>query len=258
MGKMVLISSVAKGNGAKHIAANLAQETAKKFEKASENNKVLLIDFDLFNPVLYNQLLQGSSKDEVKNINTGIDTVIEKKELNLLTDEGFVNSCIKINNGIKNPIYLLRGTNYPGRYKIYQREDIENILYFARNNFDHIFVVADSVHNNAGFTYSLTYANQMILVAKNNFTNLMRLTYVTSLITQYYSYSSPLKLIYNYGYNEKCDINDWLLNQEFNVEFLGVLEYEPEAMDNQNIFKKNFFAKKANKSIYKTIVGKYI
>lgn len=258
MGKLIMLSSIIKGNGSKHLAVNLSYEMANQMEKLNKGQKVLLIDFDIYNPTLGLQLYQDLLDEKNKTSNMGIDSVIEKNQLNLITDENFIDNCIYLGNKEKIPLYLLKGTNYPERYNLYQREDIENILFYAKNNFDYVFVVADSSHNNAGFIYSLTHIEQLILVSRNNIANFKRLNFIFSIINQYYSSIFPIKVVYNYGNNRTCKVNDWILDQKVKVDFLGVLEYDADDFDNSGIFRTSFLSRKLNKSIYKSIVNNLV
>lgn len=264
MDRLIMISSIVRGNGAKHTTLNLAYAMARKFEKSRKEKKILLIDFDMSNPTLWNQL-QGSTKKHIsyEKHQYGIDNILEKNKLDLITDEVFVNNCVdlKFNKKNKNQtvsMHLLQGTNFPEEYKIYTRDDIECILNFARDNFDYVFVVADSVHNNAGFIYTLVHTDKLILLSRNNIVNENRLDFVFSLISQYYLASSPIQMIYNYGNNPKCNLNDKTSGSKLKVDLLGVMEYDPEDFDNLITVNKPIFTRRMNKSLYNIVLKKLL
>jgi MinD-like ATPase involved in chromosome partitioning or flagellar assembly len=252
VGSLMILSSVVQGNGSKYSAVNIAYELLKILEK-KENKKILLIDFDVDSPTLGMSLYAGSKKSEIRSPKVGIEDLAEKIRLNILNQDFFLDACSKIDSNIssKEPIHILKGVENAGRHKTITKEVVEEIIRYSKNIFDYVFVVASNKVNNAGLIFPLHQANEVIVLAKNNYSNIENFDKTISLINQYKSKESVISILYNYGSNPRCDIGKKAAYYEINS--LGVLEYNEKDVDNLNLTQRSLFYDGPNKDIFKKI-----
>jgi MinD-like ATPase involved in chromosome partitioning or flagellar assembly len=252
VGNLILLSSIVQGNGSKYATVNIAYELLKILEK-KEKNKILLIDFDIECPTLGMSLYLKSKKSDLQELKSGIDDIVEKINLNILNQEIFLDTCTNIDIGLRTniPLYILKGTNVIGKYKAFTKEVVEKIISYAKNSFDYVFVVSNNKSNNAGLIFSLNESNEIIILAKNNYSNIENFDKTMSLFNQYKNKDSKISILYNYGSNPKCDIGAKVLNYE--ISSLGILEYNDKDVDNLNLTQKSIFYDGPNKEIFKKI-----
>jgi MinD-like ATPase involved in chromosome partitioning or flagellar assembly len=224
-----------------------------KIIEKKEKNKILLIDFDIDCPTLGMSLYDQSKKNDSKEPKIGIDNVVEKINLNILNQDVFLDSCVNITAGIKTktPLYILKGTNEIGRYKSFTKEVIEEIISYAKKSFDYVFIVASNRNNNAGLIFSLSQSDEVIILAKNNYSNIENFEKTINLFNQYKGRLSKISILYNYGSNPKCDIGNKAL--EYEISSLGILEYNEKDVDNLNLIQKSIFYDGPNKDTFKKI-----
>lgn len=223
-GKIIVLTSVIQGNGAKYVATNLAFETQKKFQ----DNKVLLIDFDFENPYLAYEYVKN---DKIHGIDNIINNISGEGLTQELFEENIVHTSIKLD--------VLKGTNFPDKLKMFTKEAIEVILKYSKEIYDYIFVVVGNKPNNAGTIYSLFSADFVILVTKNNYSNMLKIERLVKMASQYLPGTQPIMIVYNYkNINTKAVINSTLVGSNINVA--GVLEYDEKSIDNIDLEKRMF------------------
>lgn len=221
-GKIIVITSVIQGNGAKYVATNLAFETQRKFQ----DNKVLLIDFDFENPFLAYEYVKHDRVHGIDNIINNISGEGLTKEL---FEENIIHTSIKLD--------VLKGTNFPDKFKMFTKEAIEIILKYSKEIYDYIFVVVGNKSNNAGTVYSLFSADFVVLVIKNNYSNMLRIEKSVKMVSQYLSGTQPLMIVHNYkNMNSKAVINSTLVGS--NADIAGILEYDEKSIDNLDLDKR--------------------
>lgn len=222
-GKIIVITSVTQGCGAKYIATNLSN--VQKFES---ENKIAIVDFDFINPFLAESL---ALHDETHNI----DNLIENIDADFLNDELFLENMIHL----KNKVHLLKGTKLLNHYKIFNEKHITTIIKLLRRNYDYSYIVVNNNNLNAGTIYSLFNADKEIIVARNNYTCLNKLPKTLELINQYKRDDSKVKFIFNqYSPVNKIDFIE--LMKENNIEIAGLVEYDSSTVDNVDILNNKF------------------
>lgn len=221
-GKICVITSAVQGNGSKYLATNLAST----FTKKHKTHKILLVDFDFDNPYLAHAFTQH---DEVH----GIDNLANSITSEGITKELFEDNIISTKLGFD----VLRGTRYPDKSKMFTEQHVRVILDHARAIYDYIYVVINPKANNAGTIFSLMNADRILLVLRNNFSNLEKVDKALKVIRQY-APSKELLVLYNYkNLHATASINQKFENDD--AEILGVLAYEEKGIDNLNLMKRD-------------------
>jgi len=236
-GKIATITSAVQGNGSKYLATNLAFDIKKR----KKDKRVLLIDFDFDNPFLAYPFV---SHDEVH----GIDNLVNSITENEVSDELFLENIIETSVGV----HVLRGTRFIEKPKMFSQQKIGVILKKAKQLYDHTYVVVNCKANNAGTIVSLMETDQVILVLRNNHSNLMRVERALKLIQQYSSVNE-IKVVYNFK-NVHIDVDINSKFESYPVKILGVLEYEEKGIDNLNLMKKDsLFSRSVNAKVFSNI-----
>ena len=241
VGKIFAITSVVQGNGAKYVTTNLAFEFQKKYK----DSKVLLVDFDFENPYL---AYEYTKNDKVHGIDNIINSISGEGLSLEIFKENIVNTSINLD--------VLKGTKFLDRHKNFTKEVIETILELAKSIYDYIFVVINNNAKNAGTVYSLMNADELILITKNNYSNMEKINKVIKTLSIYYKKQKEILMIYNMkNHNAKAEVNSNLTDS--NVKIIGVLDYDEKTIDNVNLAQrmgKLFTPKCVNNKIYLKII----
>lgn len=242
-GKVIVCYSVTFGNGSKYIATNIAHYYKQKYT----NKKVALVDFDFKNPYLAGKL---SIQDDIH----GIDNLIDKIDGNFLDENLFIENMVKLRNNVE----LLKGTKLIGNYRLITRKHIESIIELLRKTYDFIVITVSSDPDNAGTTYGLFNSDEVIMVCKNNFTNLKVMDRAINIVTNYKRADSKLKLIFNmFQNNSDLDFSDYI--KETDITVIGAVEYDENTIDNQDLqctslASKVFKSKSKGQDTYDSII----
>lgn len=221
-GKICVIMSAVQGNGSKYLATNLASAVTKKHK----THKVLLIDFDFDNPYLAHAFTQH---DDVH----GLDNLANSITSDGITSDLFAENVIETKLGID----VLRGTRYPEKSKLFTEQHVLVILEHARTIYDYVYVVVNPKANNAGTIFTLMNADRIMLVLRNNFSNMEKVGKALKVIRQY-APSKEMFVLYNYkNLHATASINQKFENDD--AEILGVLAYEEKGIDNLNLMKRD-------------------
>lgn len=230
-GKVFVISSVVQGNGAKYVAMNLAFEMQKKYK----DKKVLLVDFDFENPFLAHEYVKN---DEVHGIDNLVNSINSEGLTEELFEENIINTSLNVD--------VLRGTKFIDKQKQFTKEQIETVIEFSKKMYDYVYIVVNGRSNNAGTVYGLLNADEVILVVKNNYSNLLKIERVYKMVSQYYKKQNEINILFNFkNLNAKSDINAKL--EGYKVKVVGILEYDEKSIDNLNLEKRfSLFSKSPN------------
>lgn len=224
MSKIISLMSVMPGCGAKYIATNLSHY----HKQIDDDSRIAIVDFDFENPFLADTL---DLNDDIHRI----DNLIEYIDGSILNDEMFMMNMIHL----KNNVDLLKGTRLIGHQKIFNKNHIETILKFLRDNYDYIYVVINPNIRNAGTIYTLFDTDEIVLVAKNNYSCLNRIDYIVKIVKHFLKSDCKLKLLYNQYYDEsKMDFVDVIGLNELIV--VGAVEYDEETIDNLDLKVNEF------------------
>lgn len=244
-GKLFAITSIVVGNGSKYFATNLAHYLKKKDKK--DDLKVLLIDFDFDNPYLAYEYVKH---DMVH----GVDNLLNTINSGGLTDELFLDNIV----GTDLDFDVLKGTALPDKKRVFTKEVVRIIIEKALSNYDYVFVVIGNNPSDAGMVYTLTQADEVFIVARDNYTNVSCSTKVFDYIKAYYKKSNPLMIIHNYrNTHATSEFNRLLKDGEIYVA--GSLVYDEKSIDNVNLEKdKGIFNKSLNENEFMNIIKQKI
>lgn len=236
-GKITVITSAVQGNGSKFLATNLACEWKRK----KKDTKILLVDFDIDNPFLAHTFVKH---DEVHGVDNLANNISEEG----LKDELFLENLIETKLGVD----VLRGTRFIEKSKLLSQLQVEVMLEKARQFYDYIYVVVNCKSNNAGTIVSLMQADQVVLVLRNNYSNMLRVERSLKLIQQYCT-ADEIFAVYNFkNLNSKLDINGKF--DKYPVRILEVIDYEERAIDNSNLEKREpMFSRSVNSKAFSKI-----
>lgn len=241
-GKIYHIVSLIPQNGAKYIATNLGY-FAKKRKKDS---KILLIDLDFNNPTL--------GYFYTKDFTYSIDNLVPiKNDIRKVTIN---NNIIKTNLGFD----ILKGSSIKSSEYI-SSDLVAIILNLAKEMYDYIFVVTQSNLKNPNTAITLLNANEVILVLRNNYSNLLKSTSFLQEIKPFIESKSALNIIINYkDYRSEINISKVIKStEEIDINYLGVLDYDMKSVDNINLKEKNFFKRNSvNDRVFKHICRKIL
>ncbi len=223
MSKVIVFYPVISNNGAKFTAVNFAFAYSKRFKE----KKIALVDFNLKNPGTGYVFLKGEKV-------TGLDNVIEKIDNMHFNEKVLIGNMFKINKNID----ILYGTDRFYDYKNITEKHIETILNELKKHYDYVLVNVNSDSDNAGTVYSILNADEIIMITRNNHSNLIKLDYAFKLIEQYKNNTEPIKIVYNY-YNENSNCNGEIgkIIKEKDVEVLGYYDYDGAGIDNIDFTK---------------------
>ena len=227
-GKLILFSSIVQGNGAKFVATNTAYFLNKMHE-----TKTVVIDLDFENPSL---AYEYTNHDSIH----GIDNLLSLINSESLTDELFRDNIITTALGFD----IIKGSELLERKSIFTKKIIDDILETALELYDFVFVVAGSKPNNAGTISSLLKANDVFLIARNNYSNKLAFPKVIEFFESYYP--NQINIIHN--------IQNTFATSEFNevliegkIVVTNSLSYDERAIDNIDLKnKKSIFSKGLN------------
>lgn len=236
-GKIYHIMSLIPQNGAKYVATNLGY-FAKKRKKDS---KILLIDLDFDNSTL--------AYFYTKDYTYSIDNLMPVK--NDIKKATIYNNVIKTNLGFD----ILKGTSIKSSDYI-SSDLVAIILNLVKKMYDYIFVVTQSNLKNPSTVITLLNTNEVILVLRNNYSNLIKSTKFIQEIKPFIEGKSALNIVINYkDYNNEVNISEVIKStEEININCLGVLDYDIKSVDNLNLKKRGYFKRKSiNDRVFKHI-----
>lgn len=217
MSKIVTIIPIVSGNGGKYITTNLGHY----FKELNPNSKVAIVDFDVRNPYLAESL----NNDEIH----GIDNLIDKIDGNLLNEKLFAENMVVLKNGV----HLFKGTKLVNQYKIFNKKHATTIIEFLRKMYDISFISTVAETDNALSIYAIHEADEILLVGRNNYSNLKAIDRVLKIINNYKK-TDIVRIIYNmYTTNSKASLTEIVKNN--NITGIGFVEYEEDTIDNQNL-----------------------
>lgn len=244
-GQLFTISSIVPGNGAKYFATNLAYYIKKRDKK--DVLKVLLVDFDFENPYLAYEYI---NHDKIH----GVDNLLNTINAEALTDELFVDNIITTPLNVD----VIKGTTLPEKKKMFTKSVVEMILKKSLEHYDYVFVVTGSNMSDAGMVYSLFNADQVFLVARNNYTNLEKAPKVFEMVSSYYRKKNPIMIVHNYkNTNATSEFNSLL--KDGVIQVVGAFEYDEKSIDNINLSKdKKMFNKSPNENEFYKIIREKI
>ena len=230
--KLFVCMPVMVGNGSKYIATNLAHYTKKLYP----DKKVALVDFDFINPYLAEKL---SLHDNIH----GIDNLTDKIDGNFLDNHLFTENMVKLKNGVE----LLKGTKLTHNLDLIKKHHIEKILELLRSLYDFVFI-AVSNKVTSGTVYGLFEADEIVLVAKNNYSNYREINKTLKLISNYKNDKSNIHLVVN-QYTEISEVNFSEFVKDNIIKEIELVPYNEATFDNSNIEKNiiqsmSFFNKK--------------
>lgn len=245
--KIIVCMPVVIGNGSKYTAMNLAHYYKVKNPEA----RVALIDLDFHYPTMFGN---ETSFDQVHNI----DNLLDKIDGRQLNTKLFHENMIQLQNQVD----FLKGTTLGANHVAIQRHHIEEIFSYLRDEYDRVFVSIANVDDNAGTVYGLKFADDVVLVAVNNYTNYTKIDQALELVRRYFHKHLHQKLIFN-RYNDKSttEFGHWL--NENKVQALGSILYDPRTTDGADLtgsFLSRLTSKKANKLPinYETILNQLV
>ena len=219
--KIVVCLSVVRGNGAKYICTNLAHYTKIK----DTNKKVILLDFDFEHPYLCESLVEF---DKVH----GIDNVVNKIEAGASIEDIFDEDIIKLKSGVE----LLKGTKMKNAENVINNSHLEIILDFIKNNYDYVFINTSNI-TCISSAFTIFNADEIIIVAKNNYSNYGEFNNLKTLIKNYKSKNSKLNLVIN-QYNKKPKISfEDFIDNDFLIENTVLIPLISESIDNLDLDK---------------------
>ena len=244
--KLFVCMPVMVGNGSKYIATNLAHYTKKLYP----DKKVALVDFDFINPYLAEKL---SLHDNIH----GIDNLTDKIDGNFLDNHLFIENMVKLKNGVE----LLKGTKLTHNLDLIKKHHIEKILELLRSLYDFVFI-AVSNKVTSGTVYGLFEADEIVLVAKNNYSNYREINKTLKLISNYKNNKSNIHLVVN-QYTEISEVNFSEFVKDNVIKEIELVPYNEATFDNSNIEKSiiqsmSFFNKKKDSDRLEDLTKLYI
>lgn len=243
-GKVIVGCSAVQGNGCKYILTNLAHYC----KLANTERKVALVDFDFMIPTLAEAI---SNDDKIH----GIDNLIDKIDSGFLTHDLFEENMVELKDGVK----LLKGTQLIRNNTIFNRKHIETIIENLRALYDYVFISVSSEHSNAGFVYSMFEADEVLLICRNNASNLKMLNNSLAMINHYKHSERKINVLYNM-YNENSNVDlATMLSKHSNIKVVGFIKYDEGTIDNIDLKNgltfKMFKGKNKNNEIYENILN---
>lgn len=244
--KIFVCMPIVTGNGSKYMATNLAHYTKTMYP----TKKVALVDFDFKHPYLAEKL---SLHDTIHSI----DNLTDKIDGNFLDKSLFAENMIKLKDGVE----LLKGTKLTHNIELIKKHHIERIIELLKENYDYIFI-AVSNEVLSGTVYSLFNADEVLLVAKNNYTNFKEAKRVFNLISHYKNNDTKLSLIINqYSDVSEITFSDYL--EKYDVSNIELVPYDEQTFDHNDLDKgiltsKMFKTKKKSQEVFENLIAKYI
>lgn len=217
--KIITVVPTNTGAGAKFTTVLLAQSILINDPKA----KVAIVDFDFRNPYLAAYLTPEDSFH-------GVDNLLEKIDANYLSNELFKENMVKIAG---TNIDVLKGTKLGGRYDFITKVHVETIINLLREQYDYSFIAVNSRDDNSGTVFALNKADDVVVVAAQDYMGATRLNGIIDMVETYRSIRSRIKLFINrrdYRYDE---IRFEKETDERGLEVIGSLPYDPTYVDNR-------------------------
>ncbi|TCJ98253.1 UNVERIFIED_ORG: hypothetical protein BDK47_11839 [Anoxybacillus amylolyticus] len=229
---VIVCLSVVAGNGAKHVAFQIAAMR----QKLKREKKVLVIDFDLESP-----FLAASFFDEGES--RGVSRLLEQMRSAHFSEDLFLSQVIHTTAGVD----VLRGGFVRA---MLTKEYAEHILVLAKRFYDDVLVVVRPSNHQAASIVSLMQADGVLLVVRNNQANLLRLSWVMDYV-EMYADTKRKWAVYNYKNRlSHVSISERLVERGYQVA--GVLEFCPSEVDHRHFQRRwSFFS---NASVYKRMV----
>lgn len=235
--KVLAVMSVVPGNGAKFVASNLAYLFAEDVE---EDEKIVLLDFDFNYPYLAKGIVDGESDERT------IDDLFPLLTENLEENVQILKDLVVETNVLN--VDLIKGTKYAGLTKFIQPEQIQWTIEAASKIYEKVIVVISPSVSNVGTLYSLMKAEQLVLVARQNHSNVEQVYDVMRIVRQYSTLNEPVKVVYNYDSTVlDIDFSEAFERSLVPVEVVGVLSFDAAAIDNNDLIerKRSFFQSKS-------------
>lgn len=217
--KFITCFPVMTGNGAKHVALNLAFSYKQKYPE----HRVALVDFDFTYPTL---LGLETSHDTVH----GIDNLLDKIDSNHLTEELFHANLVKTRNGV----FLLKGTHLKENSNTIQRQHLEVIFQHLRKGFDRVFINVSSLDDQSGTVYGLHLTDCVLFIMNNNYTNYHVCEEQYQLVKRYYHGENLFGLFNKFNASSKVEFGEWIFEKKMTV--LGEIPYDEKAIDGNDWF----------------------
>lgn len=214
--KTIVLLPIVSGNGSKYLTTALANS----YKELNKSKRVAIVDFDVKNPYLANAL----TNDEVH----GIDTLIDKIDGDILSENLFMENMIKL----KNDVDLLKGTKFFNSYEVFEKKHAEKILSMLDSIYDVVFISLSSDFDNYLSACALVKADSVLMVARDNQSSLKSFERMAEIVRNYSN--GDLKTVINmYTGNSKVDISQ--TSKKVGIEIAGTVEYDENTIDNVNI-----------------------
>lgn len=244
--KIFVCMPIVTGNGSKYMATNLAHYTKTMFP----DKKVALVDFDFKHPYLAQKL---SLHDNIHCI----DNLTDKIDGKFLDVSLFKENMITLKNGVD----LLKGTKITHNTNLIKKHHIEKIIELLKLNYDYIFI---AVSNEAlsGTVYSLFHSDEILIVARNNYTNFNEAKRIFKLIQHYKGENSKINMIINqYSSVSEVTFGDYIKN--FNINYVELVPFEEQTFDHNDLDKsiiasKMFKSRKKYQEVFENILNQII
>lgn len=245
--KIIVCYPIIAGNGGKHTAAMLAH----KYKELYPNKKIALVDLDFHHPHFMERFISASSRH-------GIDNLLDHIDGDNLPNHVFLENMVTLKSGVD----YLKGTNLGDKHIFICKNHIESILKHLRSNYDKVFVSTASAFDNSGTIYGINGADEVILIVKNNYSNLRKIEDVYPEVMRYYFQERPLKVIIN-QYNSVSGFSLGNFLSKNHVEGLGAVPFQAETCDAANLMKNKLLnvnldikRKRNERDYYKEILEK--
>lgn len=240
-GKVYCVLSVVPGNGAKYVATNLAVSHKRK----SKDSKILIIDLDFINPVLCRHFIKGVNPLGIDHLAPRVDTMDELFFKNSLSTTGL-------------GVDILSGTTLFDKQEQFSKNFVFKVIGIAKQLYDAIYIVVNPTITSSATVVSLLNADKTVLVARNNYTNELKIGEVIKMVKTFYKKNENVLLVYNY-HTLKHSLSVTQRIHEPNIKIVGLLEYDPKTVDNINLTTKiRIMGKCQNDSKFNVILKELI
>lgn len=247
--KIILCYPVITGNGGKHVATMLAH----KYKELYPNKRVALVDLDFHHPHFIERFVSETSRH-------GIDNLLDHIDGDNLPQQVFLENMITLKSGVD----FLRGTKLGDKHIFICKNHIEKILKLLRASYDKVFLSTASALDNSGTIYGINGADEVILVTKNNYSNLKKLEGVYPEIMRFYFKDYPMKVVIN-QFNETTGFNLGSFISKTDLEGIGLIPFQEETCDGASLMKNKLFGvnidgkrKKNERDFYKEILNQIV
>lgn len=229
--RICTLISILPQNGAKYLTTNLGFSLKKKKRKS----KVLLIDFDFQDPTLCLFC--------TKDLNKGLDK-IEPFGSDVTKDQ-VISNIVKFEDAPD----ILKGSTLRSQ-ALFSQATIIKVINYVKVDYDYIFIVCNPSLNPAT-TVSLLNSDEILLVIRNNYGNLLNaLNCVKAL--EAVRRDSVFNVVENYS--SATDTNVLRNLKDYNLKYIGSLAFDENSVDNIDLTKKSIFKQNQNKSVFLNIL----